>query len=203
MLWIAGMVLALAGGLINFFGVWMNKKDRDKSQLPVFFSMGFTGFIYALLLYILLYDFPSYADYTVLMMGVATVGVNLGRAYVAPEILGELAENKKVYSKTIIVYGSMFETFIIFTLLIGVLIYMLLMNGEIPLDVVKNSMLSISASSFVGAIIMAMFIKRGYTEGAKLQNDFQKFMLWTIPGNAIVVIGLLISIMLLTPYMPQ
>ena len=211
MLDIIGLLLALGGAGIYGLYVFMVSRECnvDSSKTSVFISIGFTGFVYTLLIYILAIANKDYIpqdirDWLVFSMGLVTMGVSIGRVFFVKKALCHLSDNKYFFSKMTI-YLNNPETFMIYTLMMSVLAVQYFEQPEqadfiSSASVIVPGILTMAAFAFIGGlvygILMRSALSRSDEDGIPYPKDFKRHLLFISPGLAVGVIGVLLGLLI-------
>jgi len=205
MLWVVGILAALIGSLLFFLSIWFNYEGGDKNKAIVLGTIGFTGSVYTILIFVMNgVEFPKFVDYATLLMGLAVLGVNLGRAFVAP-IFGKILSREKMCFSKLTIFNTLFETFLIFVLLIGVLLYTINMGTDIDFAVAKMAMIYVSSFSIISGLALGYMFKKVLNSDESpekmCRKKFPQIMVHTMPAQVPAILGMLLAILELVPYM--
>ncbi len=217
MLDIIGLLLALGGAGIYGLYVFMVSRDcnMESSKTNVFISMGFTGFVYTLVIYILTIVNKDYIpqntrDWLVFSVGLAFLGISLGKVLFVKKALFYLSENKNFFSKMTI-YLSNSETFMIYTLMMSILAIQYFEQPEevdfiSSASVIVPGILTMAVFAFIGGlvygILMHSALSRSDEDGIPYSKDFRRHILFSSPGLAIGAIGVLLGISIYAGMIP-
>ncbi len=211
MLDIIGLLLALGGAGIYGLYVFMVSRDCnvDSSKTNVFICMGFMGFVYTMLIYILTMVNKDYIpqntrDWLVFSMGLATIGISIGRIFFVKKALCYLGENKHFFSR-LMIFISHSETFMIYTLMMSVLAVQYFEQPEeadfiSSASVIVPGILTMAVFAFIGGlvygILMRSALSRSDEDGIPYPKDFKRHLLFSSPGLAVGVIGVLLGLLI-------
>ncbi len=63
MLWVVGILAAIVGSLLYFLSMWSNYEGEDGNKAILMGSVGFTGFVYTMLIFVMNgIEFPEFVD---------------------------------------------------------------------------------------------------------------------------------------------
>ena len=137
-------------------------------------------------------------------MGLSVLGVNLGRVFIAPTI-GKILSGEKMCFGRSTIFIDLFETFLIFVLLVAVLLYTTNMDTGIDLGVAKMAMFYVSSFSVISGFALGYSLKKVLNSGESpekvCREELQKILVYTMPAQIPAILGLILAILELMPYM--
>ncbi len=118
-----------------------NYESNENTWALIFDSLGIPDVIYLLLMLVIFsMSIPDYTDNIVLFIGIAVLGVNFGRAYMAPEFAKIMSKEKK-HRARLMVMAMQWEIYLVFTLMISEIILVAWDNSvKIPLSNATEAM---------------------------------------------------------------
>ncbi len=203
------MLLALGGAVTYGLYIFVESRECNLnfSKAGVFISMGFTGFVYTLLIYILTIankdSIPQdMRDWLVFSIGLASLGVSMGKTFFVKKALFYLSKNKKFFSKMTI-YLNNSEIFMVYILMMSILAIQYFEQPEeadfiSSASVIVPGILTMAVFAFIGGllygILMHSALSRSDEDGIPYPKDFKRHLIFSSPGLALGAIGVLLGI---------
>jgi len=185
------------------------EENLSTTHYLIFLAMTFTGVVYTLVLGIMLlsYDAPLIFFYIPLYIGVVSAIANLGRVLSLRNIYQALYEDRKRFSRLVIIYTT-FENYLIFMLMLSVILlnsYGVIGEGQslildIPVQYYIFSIFPIGVSLFcLSAVLHGIAVKKLMARPEDIDKDFQKIIIKILLTQVFSIIGLLYIMLNLLP----
>jgi len=185
------------------------EKNISTGHYLIFLAINFTGIVYTLNLGIMLLssDAPQIFFYIPLYMGVVSGTANLGRVLSLRDICRALYENRKRYSRLIMIYAT-YENYLILMLMLGVI----LLNIYGVVGESQTSPLNIPAQHYIfsvfpvgvflfclSAVLHGIVVKKTMAKPENIDKEFQKIVIRISLTLISSLIGFLYIILNLLP----
>ena len=208
MYFLLGILMALLGSLVYAIVFWKHSGEMDVPHRMIFLVMSFTLVVYSVMVYVMTIVLNlevSALGVSYLFAGVAFMSVNLGRSLVAPNIARVVSRDSKGYSLSI-VHIVTFETNAIYTLLVFILGITVIKEKAVSYSLVNTAIMYVSLFSAVAAILMGMVMNRaleGVENFKDMRGRFSKTIIWTFGAHIVAIMGLILAIYVLLPYLGE
>ena len=208
MYFILGLSMALLGAIIYAAVFWKNSSGMEQGKRIVFVAFGFTVVIYQFVLYVA--GMGNKLDISAMGLsyffaGIAFMFVDIGRSFVAPKIANVLSKDKKAFAISDI-HITLFETNAIYTLLVFVLGMTIVREDAMSYSLMNTAMMYVSLFAAIAALLMGVVMNRaleGVESFEDMRGRFQKTIMWTVSAHSVAIIGLVLAIYTLLPYMGE
>ena len=206
MLGIIGVLLGYVGFAIYFLAHWKSSEGMVMGKRMIVGMFGFPTAFYGTLIFVLfaLYGFEmSAVGVSLLLMGLAFMFVNLGRIMPLASINKVLSSDTRAFGPSI-VHLVLFESNSIYVLLTAVLGASMIYREHLPYGVFNTASAYVSLGAAAAAILMGILMKKMLEDVNSFEEMHRKMartFAVTFAGHAVAIIGLLLAIMELVPYM--
>ena len=201
-----GALLTIIGVMLYAVIFWRNSNRMEFSHRLIFAEFGITVAVYFLLFYMLIYlhnlDMKSIGD-SLIFAGIAFLFVDIGRSFVAGKIGHVFANDSKAYALSI-VHLSMFEPNAIYIVLIFILGLTVMRENHMSYGTFNTAMLYVSLFSAISAVLMGVVMNRaleGVESFEDMRRNFRKTVIWTVSAHSVAIIGLVLAIYIMLPYL--
>ena len=206
MLGIIGVLLGYIGFAAYFPAHWRSSEDMVMGKRMIVGMLGFPTAFYGTLIFVLstLYGFDMGAvGVSLFLMGIAFMSVNLGRVFPIATVDKVLSKDMRAFGKSI-VHVVLFEVNSMYVLLIAILGTTMMYEEHLPCQVFNTASVYVSLGAAAAAILMGIIMRKMLEDVntfEELSGKMLRTLTMTIVGHAVAIIGLLLAIMELLPYM--
>jgi len=208
MYFLLGILMALLGSLVYAMVFWKHSGGMDMPKRMIFIFLGFPVVVYSFLVYAVSIfnglDTVS-LGLSYLFAGLAFMFVNIGRSFVAAKIASVLSKDRMAFAISEI-HIVLFEPNAIYTLLVFILGITVIKEKAVSYSLVNTAIMYVSLFSAVAAILMGMVMNRaleGVENFKDMRGRFSKTIIWTFGAHIVAIMGLILAIYVLLPYLGE
>lgn len=205
---VLGALLTIIGAFLYAVVFWRNSGEMEMPKRIIFISLSFPVMIYLIVVYavsIVNGLNVSAMGISYLFAGLAFMCVNIGRSFVAAKIAGIMSKDKMAFAISE-VHLVLFETNAIYTLLVFVLGMTAVRENAMGYSLMNTAVMYISLFAAMAAILMGIVMNRaleGVEDFKEMHTRFPKTIVMTISVHTVAIIGLILAIYTMLPYLGE